>query len=523
MSRKSRAPRTVSTGGAFFGWFLAALALAALGLALFCGLTAGNRTRALPRLRACGTAVGGMTLPELRAALAAAGYGAYNGGQVTVTFPDGGELPVTAAELGLEADLDQAAAQVLDYGRDRGLLQGAWTCLRCLFSPAEALALPDFAPDEAALRAAAARAAAMQNQPGTPSVLFQGEDVIRWTRGVPGAAVDEAALCGLIREAFRARRFGPLPYTPEPLPPAAADLDGVYRLLHRDPVDASYSADWQVLPEAAGLSFDLAAAKELADRAAYGETVEIPLLRTEPKVFSAELEALLYRDQLATLTTDLTNNETRSRNIELAAQALDGLTVLPGAEFSYNAAVGERTPDKGYGAATAYVQGALVEEVGGGVCQLSSTLYYTCMAADLEITFRTNHSYYQTYVPYGMDATVSWGWPDFTFRNSREYPIRIEARREGGQLTVTLWGTRTEDYTVRLESVVNAWYPAGVRYEEDPTLKPGESRVADAGRDGLQATTYRCRYDAAGQLLERVEEAVSIYSARDKLILIAPK
>ena len=163
----------------------------------------------------------------------------------------------------------------------------------------------------------------------------------------------------------------------------------------------------------------------------------------------------------------------------------------------------------------------MVEEIGGGICQLSSALYYCAMLADEEILERTNHRYYQSYLPLGVDATVSWEGPDFRFRLKGEYPIRIYACIRGDQLHVELWGTRTEEGHVEVESVVNQRFPHGTVYYEHKNVRSGSRVITDYGRDGMIVTTYRVYYDGEGNLLERVEEAVNEYSSRDEVIVVA--
>ena len=123
----------------------------------------------------------------------------------------------------------------------------------------------------------------------------------------------------------------------------------------------------------------------------------------------------------------------------------------------------------------------------------------------------------------GLDATVSWGWPDFNFVNDTDYPLRIEARCEDGNLTVTLRGTQTKEGHTELRWEVLETVEAGTVYREDPALTPGQSAVADYGRDGMTVQTWRVRYDGKGKLIEEVPEALSVYAARDSVILVGPE
>ena len=143
---------------------------------------------------------------------------------------------------------------------------------------------------------------------------------------------------------------------------------------------------------------------------------------------------------ISTFTTKTTSNPLRNTNVRLAAEALNGTVLKPGEEFSFNTVVGQRTPEKGYKPAAAYNQGEVVEEVGGGVCQISSTLYNTVFRAGLTTTYRRSHTFAPTYVTPGMDATVSWPGPDYKFVNNSKHAIGIKAWYSNQTATVQIYG-----------------------------------------------------------------------------------
>ena len=145
---------------------------------------------------------------------------------------------------------------------------------------------------------------------------------------------------------------------------------------------------------------------------------------------------------IGSYTTKTTSNSVRNKNIQLAAKALNGTVLKPGEEFSFNDTVGQRTEAKGYGGAPAYNNGEVVQEVGGGVCQVSTTLYNAVFRAGLTTTYRRSHTFAPTYVTPGMDATVSWPGPDYQFVNNSDYPIGIRASYSDQSLTVSIYGVR---------------------------------------------------------------------------------
>ena len=204
----------------------------------------------------------------------------------------------------------------------------------------------------------------------------------------------------------------------------------------------------------------LAAAFRLRD-ANIGEQVIIPLTMTQPEFTAAQLKELLFRDLLgAQMTYYAGSTAERINNIRLAAAKLDGLILLPGESFSYNEVVGKRTEEAGFQYADAYSDGQVVPELGGGICQVSSTLYSASLYARMKILSRTNHYFKVGYLDYGMDATVSWGGPDYKFRNDRELPVKIAAylNEDESSLVVELWGTDFDGIKVQLRTVVEPVY-----------------------------------------------------------------
>ena len=223
------------------------------------------------------------------------------------------------------------------------------------------------------------------------------------------------------------------------------------------------------------------------------EEYVIPLKITLPEKTLADLGEEAFPDELATYSTryDPTNRN-RSNNLEISAEKINGTIVMPGETFSYNQVVGERTIAEGYKEAGAYAGGRVVQDVGGGICQTSSTLYNAVLLANLEIVDRSNHQFLTSYVPAGRDATVAWGAIDFQFKNTREYPIKIEASVENGVCTMSIYGINEEtEYEVVIQPVVLSYIPYSTIYEDDPTLEEGEEVVEQSGYTGCTSETYR--------------------------------
>ena len=494
------------------------------GLIVYMGMTAKNSEVVYPNVYAIGINFGGKTLEEASQTLLDAEYNKYADASVTVVFPDDITLEVTAAEAGLVADTQSAAANIYNYGRNGSFIENAVSYFLCTLKKTDIETMSDNKRiNEAYLRAQIAQTAKQVNAELLHSSLIIGADEITITKGTSGVLVDEDAVYKLITDAFLSGAYGRIDYTPGTESPTEIDLRDIYGIVYKEPVNAEYDEKFNVIPGEDGISFDIEAAQPLIDSAKFGEVVRIPLVQTPPEVTAEELESRLFRDLLAGKTTEMTNITSRSKNIELAANAVSGTVLMPGEVFSYNGVVGQRTAEKGYGYAAAYMNGEVVQEIGGGVCQVSSTIYYACLYADLEIVYRTCHLYIASYVPFGMDATVSWPGPDFKFKNNTEYPLKIVTYREGQTITCELWGTRTDfSYSyIEMEYTEWKWIEPEVTYKEDPSIAPGTTKLDDSGHWGLNCSTYKCKYDENDNLISRVWVADSYYSNSDKIYLCA--
>ena len=180
--------------------------------------------------------------------------------------------------------------------------------------------------------------------------------------------------------------------------------------------------------------------------------------------------------------------------------------------------MGQRTKARGFSEAPAYQNGQTIQEVGGGICQTSSTLYAACLYANLEITERHNHSFASSYIGLGMDATVSWGGPDYQFTNNTPYPIKVVGSYANGKVTMSIVGTKTDDITVKITSETLETIPYSVKTQHDSSLDDGETKVITTPYTGYKVQTYRKLYDGEGNLISSEPEAYSYYKARDKVI-----
>lgn len=303
--------------------------------------------------------------------------------------------------------------------------------------------------------------------------------------------------------------------------PATLDLEAIYQEVAIAPVDAVMDPEtFVVSAHSYGYHFDIDLARDLLNSAMYGDVIEVPFVRVDPEATYEEVSSILFRDVLGTYTAYASSQPGRDTNLYLSCKAINGIVLMPGEVFSYNPALGERTPDKGWDKADGYVGNQTVSQYGGGICQASSCLYLSAMLADLEIVERVNHGFISSYMPFGMDATVSWGGPEFLFKNTTEYPIRIEAESNGGTVRVALVGTDTKDYYVKMTyEVLDKVDYETIEVEMPPDNEEGykDGDVIITPYTGYTIVTYRCKYDKeTNELISCEQEVVSRYNKRDK-------
>lgn len=274
------------------------------------------------------------------------------------------------------------------------------------------------------------------------------------TIGTPGKELDSDALYNLVADAFSSGDYEDISFDYTMTYPATVGLDRLYEQLSAEPKDAIYNPDTKTVEsEVVGyvptVSLDDANA-QLASAAA-GDTLVFEFEETIPEMTAEQLSSMLFRDTLYSYATAYVSNANRTTNLRLACEAINGTVLQPGEVFSFNDVVGERTKEKGYKEGTIYIDSKSEPALGGGICQVASTIYYCCLYADLEVVHREAHMFRVSYVPYGMDATIYWGSVDFQFRNSTDYPLRIDSYLSNGRVYIGLVGTDVDHHSVEID------------------------------------------------------------------------
>ncbi len=273
---------------------------------------------------------------------------------------------------------------------------------------------------------------------------------------VAGVKVDRDAVCAEIEDCIRKLSLSPIILTPITTPAENLDFDSFYAWLTSPAENASYSkgedGTVQVNREKLQCSVDkdtVRTAIQTIEQSGVS-TTSFAVTTTEPEILSLTLKENLYKDKLGSYTTYYSGTYARNNNVQLAASRIDGYELMPGEEFSYDKTILPRTAANGYMAAPVYVGNKVESGMGGGICQPSSTLYCAALYANLEILERHNHSMLVSYLPAGLDATISQGALDLRFRNNTPYPIKIAAQASGGALTFSIWGYNPENISVEI-------------------------------------------------------------------------
>lgn len=419
-----------------------------------------------------GVEIGGLTKGEAKKALQAAFGEQFSQKTMEIRFSEAGTVleklniryPANSLLISPEeshAKLDAAAAVKAAYALGRTDLDGSRTMSL----------LPYLGLDEAAIRSVAdsyAQQLAQLYQDSSYTIQGTAPDVTNYDestpcqtvtlfRGYPGIEIDADALYNEILEGYNTGSFA-VSYqgTVSAKKPVSPDLEGLWEQTRLAPEDPSVDlTSYQVIPGVHGYEFDLAEARQQFQNLAYGESTLISLHYTDPEIAD---EDAYFQDVLGHCETPHGDNENRNGNLRKACGMLDGLVLQPGQELSYNEALGPRTKELGWLPAPAYSGTKLVDSPGGGICQVSSTLYLASVYSELTIVERRNHGYPVSYIPLGMDATVSWGFADLKIRNDSPMPVKIQAEESDGYVRISILGTETRDYNVEMSYTVGGRY-----------------------------------------------------------------
>jgi vancomycin resistance protein YoaR len=249
---------------------------------------------------------------------------------------------------------------------------------------------------------------------------------------------------------------------------------------------------------------------------------QLPVAEQPAKLSTEAARAMHITGVVGAYTTDYGGIPNRIHNVQLVAHLIDGKLIAPGATFSFNKTTGERNAAKGFLEAPVIVNGELTTGLGGGVCQVSTTVFNAAFEAGLDITERTNHALYISHYPQGRDATVDYPDVDLKFVNDTEHWLLLRTFVGPSTLTVGLYGTPTNRKVRSTTTPLVVHGKPPVQKTVDPSLKPGEVVVDDPGVPAMSTSVTRDVYAPNGKLLHH-DTWYSSYRASPKLVRVGPK
>lgn len=501
-----------------------ALVLLAVVIFFGYGLVLKGGDTIYPNVFVAGINVGGMTSEEAVAAVADAVAASYSSATLDVQLPDR-TLSFTPDQTNVALDADEAIAEAMAYGRSGNPFSAVLNYFSCRSNERYIDLQTVLNLDTDYIRNRIDELAQEVETALSPSKVDVNEaaGTITVQVGYPDRQLDTEGLYEAVYNAFMNSDFTTLTWDYQETPCELVDLTPYYEQYCTEVQNAEYDEETHTISEEVpGYGFDLEAAQQQLATAEPGSTVVIQMEDIEPEVTKLDLSSEMFGTALHKVSTKYAVNSNRTNNLDLACKAINGTILNPGEIFSFNDVVGERTAAKGYLPATVFVTGGASEsELGGGVCQVASSIYYCSLFLNLEQVHREPHMYVVDYVDFGMDATVYWGSIDYQFKNTLDYPIKIQANIDGGTVNITFWGPEELDFTVETDYKILETYPWTTVEQVDETKPVGYRERTVSPYTGYKVVAYITVKDLDGNVLES-REVYSTYRKRDQVYVVGP-
>ena len=433
------------------------------------------------------------------------------------------ETTISQDILETNYNLDKAVNEAISLGKDGNIITNNYNILFALLGKKNIKV--DMSINEEQIKDEIENI--QTNIPGTiiePDYYVENDKLII-TPGQEGIKISVDNLINRIKNTLKAD-FSNQQYIEIPMDnvwPDKIDIEKIHDEIYKEVQDAYLTENpITIHPEVEGVDFDIEEAKKILENDS--EQYEIPLKITKPNVTMEQIGAEAFPNKISSYSTRYDGGDVnRSTNLELACEKINDVIVLPGETFSYNKTLGERSKAAGYKTAKVYENGEVVDGIGGGICQISSTLYNAVLKANLEIVERRNHQFITSYVEEGRDATVAYGVTDFKFKNSRKYAIKIKASASNGVATIEIFGIKEEvEYQISFDTKTISTIPYTVKYIDDNTLKTGTEVVKQKGANGIVTETYLIK-SLNGQVVSNTLLSKDTYSAMQRIVLRGTK
>ena len=445
----------------------------------------------------------------------------YKKAELKAAVEDFDEVIIKGSELDITVPAEDIAKNAYAAGHEGGFFTRIGAVLKAMFGGYDVGCAINFGED--AFEEVFLEVSKYDVAPVDAEYTIEEETLILHPRH-DGNTINKEAFREKLMNAFMNEDYSTIALERETATSVAIDIDKVYSEVHTEVKDAYLEKGEdgnKIIPHVLGVDFDLEAARDAYNKTP-DEIIRIPLTITQPKVQTKHLETNLFKYCLAEVETHFSPKKVeRTANVRLAAKLVNGTILNPGEEFSYNKVVGPRTTARGFKAAAIFAQGEVVDGIGGGICQVSSTIYMAALRANMKITERRNHAFYVDYTPKGEDATVVYGSIDFRFVNTSEYPVKIVATSKNNYIRVQIMGTEPDEkVTVKLTKKTHSTSPYTTREKASSSLAKGVREVQQKGQQGISMSVYRNVYDAKGKLVESYLENNSKYKPMPEIVLV---
>lgn len=481
-----------------------------------------NNVRILDGVTVRDISLKGMTKEEATAMLTEKFNQQYKS-DITLEYEDYSVI-INGEQINANYNIEQIVEEAYDIGRDGDIFENNYAILDCLINGKEIQAKLTY--DEKLLDDVVSDVSAKLPGGVTNYSYYIEDGNLIVTPGKEGVVAKADSLKEKVYIAIdTAKEEDNIINIPvEIKQPEAIDIEKIHAEIYVEPKDAYYTTEpFTIYPHVEGVDFGITLEEAQNILSQPAEEYTIPLKYTTPEKTTNQIGTEAFPDLLASFSTKYdASNKNRSTNLKLAAGKINGTILLPGEEFSYNKVVGERTIEAGYKEAHVFSGGKVTDGLGGGICQISTTLYNAALYANLEITERRNHNLPAGYVKNGLDATVVYGSIDFKFVNSRTYPIKIVAEVKNGVAKMDIYGVKEEvEYQVKLEPVVLSYTPYQTEYITDTSLASGQKVVKQNGSNGCKTVTYKYLL-LNGNIISKTEISRDTYKSISKIVRVGP-
>jgi len=431
--------------------FITIPVLLAVGAFVWVGAYYRDVEKIYPNISISGVDVSWMTREEAIEALWLSQYEQRAASaSVSVIFPDDSVFFITGADIGLTTDAADLVNDVFQIGRGNGFISDTFSFIKRLNSNMLFFDIIDVY-DSNVIHDRVVDFVDEYNTRLAETEPYLNENIVIITKGAGQEPADSMVMKDIVSMGlFESYETG-LPVEVVFVLPEVDTNAWELFLIHNKvyiPMESAVLDQKTLLVsnDVTGVEFNYLSAARYLDDVETGKTATFYIDYIQPETTRADIESLLYRDVLGECTTWVHGSADRVTNVRVAAEAINGLILKPGDEFSFNEVVGQRLWSRGYRMGGAFIGGETVSVIGGGVCQVSSTLYASIVDTEILVTERYQHSRSVPYLPRGRDATVYWDKLDFKFVNNTEYPMRIEFELDDRDLTAWVIGTNIDDF-----------------------------------------------------------------------------